>query len=133
MVAVPLIFGRLVADDYEDNVASDTRIDELRAKMVVEVDERYTREYLESDTRSIANAVQVIFKDGSKTQKIEVEYPIGHKRRRKEGIPVLEAKFRANLATRFSPKQCARILGAFENDKNLLNMNFNEFSDLFVL
>lgn len=133
MVAVPLIFGRLVADDYEDNVASDTRIDELRSKMVVEVDDRYTREYLEADKRSIANAVQVIFKDGSKTEKIEVEYPIGHKRRRKEGIPVLEAKFRANLATRFSPKQCARILGTFENDKHLLNMSFNEFSDLFVL
>ena len=133
MVAVPLIFGRLVADDYEDSVASDKRIDELRAKMVVEVDERYTREYLEADKRSIANAVQVVFKDGSSTQKVEVEYPIGHKRRRKEGIPVLEAKFRTNLATRFSPKQCERILSAFENDKNLLNMNFNEFSDLFVL
>lgn len=133
MVAVPLIFGRLVADDYEDSVASDKRIDELRAKMVVEVDERYTREYLEADKRSIANAVQVVFKDGSKTQKVEVEYPIGHKRRRKEGIPVLEAKFRTNLATRFSPKQCERILSAFENEKALLNMNFNEFSDLFVL
>ncbi|MCD4862594.1 2-methylcitrate dehydratase, partial [Campylobacter coli] len=82
MVAVPLIFGRLNADDYEDSVASDERIDALRAKMQVEVDDRYTKEYLESDKRSIANAVQVFFKDGTSTKKVEVEYPIGHKRRR---------------------------------------------------
>lgn len=133
MVAVPLIFGRLVADDYEDEIAKDERIDALRAKMVVEVDERYTKEYLEADKRSIANAVQVFFKDGSKTQKIEVEYPIGHKRRRSEAIPLLEAKFKANLATRLSPKQCEKILTLCENQELLENTNFNEFSDLFWL
>ena len=84
MVAVPLIFGRLVADDYEDSVAKDPRIDALRDKMVVEVDPRYTKEYLDSDKRSIANAVEIYYKDGTKSKKVEVEYPIGHKRRRDE-------------------------------------------------
>ncbi|MEE6628598.1 2-methylcitrate dehydratase, partial [Campylobacter coli] len=133
MVAVPLIFGRLNADDYEDSVASDERIDALRAKMQVEVDDRYTKEYLESDKRSIANAVQVFFKDGTNTKKVEVEYPIGHKRRRSEGIPLLIAKFKANLATRLSPKQCEKIMKICEDQKSLEQMNFNEFSDLFWL
>lgn len=133
MVAVPLIFGRLNADDYEDSVASDERIDALRAKMQVEVDDRYTKEYLESDKRSIANAVQVFFKDGTSTKKVEVEYPIGHKRRRSEGIPLLIAKFKANLATRLSPKQCEKIIQICEDQKSLEQMNFNEFSDLFWL
>lgn len=101
--------------------------------MVVEVDERYTKEYLEADKRSIANAVQVFFKDGSHTAKVEVEYPIGHKRRRDEGIPVLVSKFKANLATRFSTKQCEQIFALFEDEQKLFNTNFNEFSDLFVL
>ena len=101
--------------------------------MLVEVDERYTKEYLEADKRSIANAVQVFFKDGSKTQKIEVEYPVGHKRRRNEGIPLLEAKFKANLATRLSPKQCEKILSLCSKQEILEQTNFNEFSDLFWL
>ena len=133
MVAVPLIFGRLSASDYEDSVASDPRIDALRAKMSVEVDERYTREYLESDKRSIANAVQIFYKDGSKSEKIEVEYPIGHKRRRSEGIPLLIKKFERNLAGRLSPKQCAKINELCANQSKLENTAFNEFSDLFAL
>lgn len=133
MVAIPLIFGRLNADDYEDEVAKDERIDKLRAKMLVEVDENYTKEYLQSDKRSIANAVQIFFKDGNKTQKVEVKYPVGHKRRRDEGIPLLINKFKANIATRFSPKTCALIEEIFEDEARLLDMNFNEFSDLFVL
>ncbi len=133
MVAVPLIFGRLVADDYEDSVAKDKRIDALREKMVVEVDERYTKEYLQSDKRSIANAVQIFYKDSSKSQKIEVEYPIGHKRRRDEGIPVLIEKFKSNLAVKLSPKQCAKILSICHDQNTLESMNFNEFSDLFWL
>lgn len=133
MVAIPLIFGRLVADDYEDNIAKDSRIDKLREKMLVEVDERYTKEYLEADKRSIANAVQVFFNDGSKTQKIEVEYPVGHKRRRNEGIPLLLNKFKENLATKFDPKKAAVIQEICSNQQNLEAMNFNEFSDLFWL
>jgi 2-methylcitrate dehydratase len=102
IVAVPLLFGRLTADDYEDAVASDPRIDALRAKMTVREDPRYTREYLELDKRSIANAVQVFYKDGTSTPRVEVEYPVGHRRRRAEGIPLLLEKFRANMATLYS-------------------------------
>ena len=133
MVAVPLVFGRLTAEDYEDSVASDPRIDALRDKMVVEVDDRYTREYLESDKRSIANAVQIFYKDGSKSEKIEVEYPIGHKRRRDEGIPVLVAKFKRNIALKLSPKKCALIEKLCSDQKTLESTPFNEFSDLFAL
>ena len=133
MVAVPLIFGRLRAEDYEDSVAKDPRIDALRAKMSVEVDDRYTKEYLQSDKRSIANAVQIFYKDGSKSQKVEVEYPIGHKRRRSEGIPLLIKKFESNLAGRLSPKKCELINKLFADQKMLENTAFNEFSDLFAL
>lgn len=133
MVAVPLIFGRLRAEDYEDSVAKDPRIDALRVKMSVEVDDRYTKEYLESDKRSIANAVQIFYKDGSKSQKVEVEYPIGHKRRRSEGIPLLIKKFESNLAGRLSPKKCELINKLFADQKTLENTAFNEFSDLFAL
>lgn len=133
MVAVPLIFGRLRAEDYEDSVAKDPRIDALRVKMSVEVDDRYTKEYLQSDKRSIANAVQIFYKDGSKSQKVEVEYPIGHKRRRSEGIPLLIKKFESNLAGRLSPKKCELINKLFADQKTLENTAFNEFSDLFAL
>lgn len=133
MVAVPLIFGRLNAGDYEDSIAKDPRIDALRAKMSVEVDDRYTKEYLESDKRSIANAVQIFYKDGTKSQKVEVEYPIGHKRRRSEGIPLLIQKFERNIAGRLSPKKCDLINRLFADQKVLENTAFNEFSDLFAL
>ncbi|MCG8436537.1 MAG: bifunctional 2-methylcitrate dehydratase/aconitate hydratase, partial [Pseudomonadales bacterium] len=102
MTAVPLIFGNLTAEHYEDPFhAANPLIDTLREKMEIVEDERYTREYLDPDKRSIANAIQVFFKDGSHTEQVAVEYPIGHRRRREEGIPVLEEKFKSNLATRF--------------------------------
>jgi 2-methylcitrate dehydratase len=133
MVAVPLIFGRLSAADYEDGVAQDPRIDALRDKMSVEVDERYTREYLEADKRSIANAVQIFYKDGTKSKKVEVEYPIGHRRRRDEGIPLLIEKFKRNLARKISPKNIAKISEICADGVRLESMAFNEFSDLFAL
>lgn len=133
MVAVPLIFGRLSAADYEDSVAQDPRIDALRDKMSVEVDERYTREYLEADKRSIANAVQIFYKDGTKSEKVEVEYPIGHRRRRDEGIPLLIEKFKRNLARKISPKNIAKISEICADGARLEDMAFNEFSDLFAL
>ena len=102
MTAIGLYKGNLVAEDYEDDVASDPLIDFLRSKMVIEEDPRYSKEYLEADKRSIANAIQIRFTDGSVTEKVEVEYPIGHKRRREEGIPVLLEKFSANLSSQFS-------------------------------
>lgn len=102
IVAVTLIDGALTADHYEDARAADPRVDRLRAKMMVVEDPRYTREYLEADKRSIANAVQVFFKDGTHTAKVEVEYPLGHRRRREKGMPLLVEKFRANMATKFT-------------------------------
>ncbi|WP_300731876.1 2-methylcitrate dehydratase [uncultured Helicobacter sp.] len=133
MVAVPLVYGELKAEHYEDSIAQDPRIDALRDKMVVEVDDRYTKEYLESDKRSIANAVQIFYKDGSKSQKVEVEYPIGHKRRRDEGIPVLIEKFKRNIALKLSPKKCAAINEICANQKALESTPFHAFSNLFWL
>jgi len=97
MVAVPLIFGRLVAEDYEDEIAADPRVDALRAKMEVVEDERFSREYLEPDKRAIGNAVQIFFNDGTSTKEITVDYPVGHRSRRSEGIPLLVEKFERYL------------------------------------
>jgi len=133
MVAIPLIHGTLMAEHYEDTFANDPRVDQLRDKMEVVVDPRYTKEYLEADKRSIANAVQIFYKDGTHSEKVEVEYPIGHQRRRKDGIPLLIKKFKHNLAGRLSPKQCASIERACEDQAKLEAMNFNELSDLFAL
>jgi 2-methylcitrate dehydratase len=132
MVAVPLIFGHLVAADYEDDVASDPRIDALREKMVCVEDPQFTRDYLDPQKRSIANAITVEFGDGSRTPEIVVEYPIGHRRRRAEGIPLLIEKFRVNLARRFAAKQQAQILDVALDTQRLRSMPVNAFVDLMV-
>jgi len=132
MVAIGLLFGGLTADHYEDATASDPRVDELRAKMVVEEESRYTGEYLEADKRSIANAIQVFFKDGTATEKIEVEYPIGHRRRRKEGIPLLVEKFKSNLQTRFAPSQVNGILELSSDPSRLNATCVSDFMEHFV-
>ncbi len=133
MVAVPLLFGRLTAGDYEDAVAADPRIDTLRERMRVAEDPRYTRDYLDPDKRSIANAIQVFFKDGTSTDKVEVEYPIGHRRRRAEGIPVLESKFLSALKTRFPNGQAQRIYDLCQDENRLMATPLNRFMDLFVI
>ena len=134
MTAVPLIFGGLTAEHYEDSFhEAHPEIDELRDKMEVVEDERYTREYLEEDKRSIANAIQVFFKDGSSTDQVAVEYPIGHRRRREEGIPLLEDKFRANLATRFPATRCDTIFALCRDQDALEGTAVSEFSSLFVI
>ncbi len=133
MTAVPLIFGRLTADDYEDHVAADPRIDTLREKMEVTENPQFSKDYLDPDKRSIGNAVQVFFKDGSSTERVAVEYPIGHRRRRDEGIPVLVDKFDKALATRFAPRQAERIRSACADQKRLEQMAVNEFMDLWAL
>ena len=133
MVAVPLIFGRLSAEDYEDRIAADPRIDALREKMVVTENPHYSRDYLDPRKRSIGNSVQVLFKDGSKTEKVEVEYPIGHRRRRREGIPLLVDKFEAALATRFAPRQAKAIKAACIDQARLEAMPVHEFVDLWAL
>ncbi|ROZ78235.1 bifunctional 2-methylcitrate dehydratase/aconitate hydratase [Ramlibacter sp. WS9] len=133
MVAVPLIFGRLTAADYEDAVAADKRIDTLRDKIVCVEDAAFTADYHDPEKRSIANALTVQFKDGSRVEEVVVEYPIGHKRRRKDGIPLLEAKFRTNLARRFPKKQQDAILAASLDQRALEAMPVNEYVDLYVI
>ena len=132
MTAIGLLKGDLVAEDYEDDVASDPRIDELRGKMVIQEDERYTKEYLEEDKRSIANAIMIHFKDGSSTEKVEVEYPIGHRRRREQGIPLLIEKFKANLSTQFSENRTKEILSLCEDQSTLENSSVIDFMNLMI-
>ena len=132
MTAIGLLKGDLVAEDYEDDVASDSRIDELRSKMVIKEDERYTKEYLEEDKRSIANAIVIHFKDGSSTEKVEVEYPIGHRRRREQGIPLLIEKFKANLSTQFSENRTKEILSLCEDQSTLENSSVIDFMNLMI-
>jgi len=132
MVAVPLIFGRLTADDYTDTVAADPRIDVLRAKMTVKENPRFTKDYFDPDKRFIGNAVQVFFKDGSKTDKVSIDYPIGHRRRRAEGIPVLLDKFRKALAGCLSPAHVVEIIDICEQDGGMLEMPVPAFMDLFA-
>jgi len=133
MVAVPLLFGRLTAADYEDSVASDKRIDQLRSKITCVEDKKFTRDYHAPDKRSIANALTVEFKDGTKLDEVVCEYPIGHKRRRAEGMPVLVEKFKTNLARRFPAKQSRMILDLFLNERQLQNTRVHEFVDLMVI
>ena len=110
MVAVGLLKGNLTAEDYEDKVANDPRIDALRDKMEVSEDARFTKEYLEADKRAIGNAIQIFFKDGSTTENIIVDYPVGHRRRREEGIPLLKEKFRRYLRGRINQKHAEQLL-----------------------
>jgi 2-methylcitrate dehydratase len=132
MVAVPILFGRLTAEDYEDSVALDPRIDALRDRIVCVEDKQFTRDYHDPAKRSIANALTVEFADGKKMKEIVVEYPIGHKRRRKEGMPVLVEKFKTNLARQFPEKQRAAILDLCLDQKRLEATAVNEFVDLMA-
>jgi 2-methylcitrate dehydratase len=132
MVAVPLIFGRLTAADYEDNVAADPRIDALREKIECVEDPQFSRDYLDPDKRSIANGIAIEFADGSRTPEVVVEYPIGHRRRRADGIPLLIEKFRTNVARRFAAKQQQAILGVALDPERLASLPVHEFVDLIV-
>ena len=127
MVAVPLIFGRLTAADYEDKVARDPRIDQLRAKMEVRENATFTQEYYERDKRYIGNAVQVFFNDGTSTERVAVDFPIGHRNRRAEGMPVLEQKFRASVAAHFSKPQAQKIIALFDDPRQLDRMPVDKF------
>jgi 2-methylcitrate dehydratase len=133
MVAVPLIFGRLTAADYEDNVAADPRIDALRARMVCVEDRQFSKDYLDPEKRSIANAIGIELEDGTKLEEVVVEYPIGHRRRRSEGMPLLVEKFKTNLGRRFPPKQQRAILGLALDAERLAATPVHEFVDLFVI
>jgi len=133
MVAVPILFGRLTAADYEDGVAADPRIDALRAKITCVEDKGFTRDYHDPEKRSIANALRVEFKDGRSLGEFVCEYPIGHRRRRKEGMPILVEKFKTNLARRFPARQQEAILEVCLDAGRLERTPVNEFVDLFVI
>ncbi len=113
MVAVPLLFGRLTAADYEDDVAADPRIDALRAKMQVRENPTFTTEYYAADKRHIGNALQVFYQDGTASKRIAVDFPIGHRKRRAEGMPVLVKKFESSVAAHFGVPQAAAIQALF--------------------
>jgi len=133
MVAVPILYGRLTASDYEDDIASDPRIDKLRAKIVCIEDKNFTKDYHDPKKRSIANALTVEFKDGKKLKELVCEYPIGHKRRRKQGMPVLVQKFKTNLARKFPVKQQKAILDLCQDSKKLSATPVHEFVDMMVI
>ncbi len=132
MVAIALLKGNLVAEDYEDDTAADPRIDALRAKMHVQEDARYSAEYHDPEKRSIANALQVVFSDGSKTDRVEVEYPIGHRRRRDEGIPVLVRKFENAVAEHYPAEQAQRIEALCGSQEALEATPVQDFFAAFV-
>ena len=133
MVAVPLIFGRLMASDYNDDVASDPRIDALRDKMTVVENPQFTRDYFDPAKRYIGNSVQVFFKDGSSTEKVSIDYPIGHRKRRAEGIPVLLRKFEAAMRGHLPAHRVKAIMEATSSPEKLDAMPLHEFLALFTL
>ena len=132
MVAVPLIFGRLTAEDYEDDIASDPRIGALRDKMECAENERFTLEYLESDKRAIGNSVQVFFTDGTSTDRIEVDYPVGHRRRRREGIPLLVEKFDRYLHGAIRADDATQILGLCSEQSSFESCTVNDMMKLLT-
>ncbi len=131
MVAVALLHGNLKADYYENEFAEDPRIDQLRDKMIVEEEIQFSKDYLDPDKRSIANAIQIFFKDGTSTDRVIVEYPIGHRRRREEGIPEMVKKYGINLATHYPTNKVERLVALFAQGNALDNMPVNEFMDEF--
>lgn len=132
MLAIPLIFGRLTARDYEDDIASDPRINQLRERMECVEDKQYTKDYHDPEKRSIANAVTVFFKDGSQFGEIAIEYPVGHKRRREEGIPLLLEKYRKNLARIFDESQQESITNLTLDYEKLSNTSVSKLMDILV-
>ena len=132
MVAIGLLYGKLTAADYEDAVAANPKIDQLRQKMTVVENTQYSRDYLDPDKRSVANAVQVYFNDGSATKQVALDYPLGHRRRRAEAIPKLEQKTIMNLSTRFSAKQVEQIMAVFHDQQQLETIAVHELVDMFV-
>jgi 2-methylcitrate dehydratase len=133
MAAIPLIFGRLTAEDYEDKIAVDPRVDALRNKMEVKENERFTKDYYDPVRRYIGNAIQVFFKDGSKTERVEIEFPIGHRNRRVEGIPVLVKKFEAAVSAKLPPHQYSAIRSLCSDQQQLEQTSVTEFMQHWVV
>jgi 2-methylcitrate dehydratase len=132
MIAIGLIHGKLTAADFEDKRAKNPAIDKLRKKMVIKEDKKFSRDYLNARKRSISNAIQVFFNDGTKTKEIVVEYPHGHPFRREEGFPLLEEKFEKNMLSVFSKAKTKKICNLFKNQKKLEKMRVSHFMKLLV-
>ncbi len=132
MIAVPMIFGRLTAADYEDDIASDPRIDPLRARMEVSENEGFTKDYFDPSKRYIGNAVQVFFKDGSSTERVAIDYPIGHRRRREEGIPVLVNKFETSVSPKLKARQWKELDALCADKQKLAATAVDDFMALLV-
>ena len=132
MTAIGLIKGDLVAEDYEDSVANDPLVDNLREKMVIEEDLSFSKDYLDPSKRSIANSLQIFYKDGTSSDLEEVHYPIGHKNRRAEGIPILVSKFEKNLKTQFSDDRVKDIMSLFEDNEKLFNLPVSKLSLIHI-
>src|SRR5690606_34339416 len=132
MTAVPLIFGRLGAADYEDDVAADPRIDALRDRMEVRENPAFTRDYYDPDRRYIGNAVQVFFRDGSSTARVQVDYPVGHRRRREEGIPLLRKKVESSISGKVKPRQWEALAALADDRSKLLGTAVDDFMALLV-
>lgn len=132
MIAIGLIFGELTAEHYEDKIAKDARIDNLREKMEVSENKEFSKDYYDPEKRSIGNAVQIFFKDGSHTDKVSIEYPIGHRRRRKEGIPLLLEKFRHSIKSHYPETQANQIIDLCENRQKLLTTPISELFDVLA-
>jgi 2-methylcitrate dehydratase len=132
MVAVGMVFGNLTADHYQDRVAADPRIDALREKMIVRENQAFTADYYDLEKRAIGNAIQVFFDDGSRTERLEVLYPLGHRRRREEGLEALRQKFRENTRLLYSNNQANRVIQLVENQAQLDEMAVSDFLDLLV-
>jgi 2-methylcitrate dehydratase len=132
MVAIPLIFGRLTARDYEDDVAADPRIDALRAKITCTEDKSFSADYHDPHKRSIANAMTITLSDGTVLDEVVVEYPVGHKRRREEGIPLLKAKYQTNLARVFEKSQQSKIEELTLNFEKLSAAKVDAVMELFT-
>ena len=133
MAAIGLIFGELNAHHYSDEVAKDPRIDQLRTLMEVKEDKRYSEDYLDPNKRSIANAIQIFFKDGTSTEKVEVEYPVGHRLRRKEGMPLLLNKFESSVKNHFGELQSKKVLNALLEKESFLKTSVNEMMSLLAV
>lgn len=132
MVAIGLIYGELTSDHYEDETAKNPLIDELRSKMQVIEEPQYSRDYLDPEKRSIGNAIQIFFKDGSKTEEVAVEYPLGHRQRRGEGIPLLYQKFQQNLISRLPKERVKKIEQLLKDKESIIQMPVTDFMNLFV-
>ena len=132
MVAIGLLLGDLRAEHYDDEAAMDWRIDQLREKMHVIENKQFSQDYHDPDKRSIANSIKLVFDDGTESEQITIEYPIGHRRRREEGVPVLLHKFKQNLSTRFSSERVNAIIHAMNDTDTFASMSVVNFMECFI-